>query len=122
MEPEGYIASATATGQRTRVLPVEDEKQWRIALGERIVVGYKLAGMNRNQFASKLRVAYANVLRWETGESAPKGPYLIRIAEICDVNLHWLMTGDGLIRGPWKRAGAADSPSGPKGRKESAGE
>lgn len=64
-------------------------------IGERIVEAYEGAGLNRNQFAQALGTTYANVIRWEKGETRPKGDYLAKIASVCSCRLAWLMTGEG---------------------------
>lgn len=64
-------------------------------LGKRIVKAYDDAGLNRHQFAKALGTTYPNVLRWETGETKPKGAYLAKIASTCRCRLEWLMTGEG---------------------------
>lgn len=67
--------------------------QWVDDLGKRIVEAYVGAGMNRNQFAKQLGTTYPNVMRWEKGETKPKGDYLAKIAEVCSVSMEWLITG-----------------------------
>ena len=96
-----------------------EDAEWAARVGERIVIAYKLAGLNRNQFAQRMGVAYPNVLRWEKGEQAPKGPFLRKIAILCDVNGHWLLTGDGPVRGLWKRVD--EPPPQPETERRSSG-
>jgi transcriptional regulator with XRE-family HTH domain len=73
------------------VTRADDDPAWRLALGRRIRVAYGAAGLNRHQFAKGLGTTYPNVLRWESGDTAPTAPYLAKIAALCCVTTDWLL-------------------------------
>jgi transcriptional regulator with XRE-family HTH domain len=80
-------------------------------IGKRIIQAYEEAGLNRHQFAQRLGTTYSNVLRWEKGETQPKGPYLTKIAELTGVTIAWLMSGDESLKGKETRLERDDGPS-----------
>ncbi|HDR1418902.1 TPA: LexA family transcriptional regulator [Pasteurella multocida] len=50
---------------------------------------------NGSKFASAVGVAQASLARWVKGEADPSRTNLIKIAEVADVSLQWLATGEG---------------------------
>jgi transcriptional regulator with XRE-family HTH domain len=86
------------------------------AVGRRIVEAYTAAGMNRHQFMKALGTTYSNVMRWEEGETTPKGGYLQQIAVLCKVDVEWILEGESSIQDPILKSflaseGASLSPS-----------
>lgn len=52
-------------------------------------------GLSQSQLARAVGVSERNVVRWETGRNQPRIEHLVRIAEVCGVNV-----GDLLENGP----------------------
>ena len=56
--------------------------------------------LSRRKFASLLGVNQSSVQRWELENQIPKGDVLKRLASDFNVDLNWLLTGEG--EGPFK--------------------
>lgn len=52
-------------------------------------------GLSGYAFAKKLNIPQPTYLRYETGEQKPSGKLLGALAVYCNVNINWLLTGDG---------------------------
>lgn len=63
-----------------------------VAIGLRIK---ELRGKeSQKNFAQKIKISLPSLQRYESGERAPTGPALKRIAEVCDVTTDYILTGD----------------------------
>jgi transcriptional regulator with XRE-family HTH domain len=51
--------------------------------------------LDRDAFGAKIGVSGRTVQRWELNNELPKGKEVVKIAEIFNVNAHWLLTGQG---------------------------
>ena len=52
-----------------------------------------------SEIARRLKTNHATIIPWATGKRMPTGELLLRIQNVTGVNLHWLLTGRGPIRG-----------------------
>jgi transcriptional regulator with XRE-family HTH domain len=52
-------------------------------------------GMSRETFAAKIGISPRTVQRWELDGFLPKGDDLEKIASVFNINIHWLVTGQG---------------------------
>ncbi|MCI0446341.1 helix-turn-helix transcriptional regulator [bacterium] len=53
---------------------------------------------NRNKFARQCNVSESVVRKWLNEESDPSRKKVIQVAKSMDVNILWLMTGEGPVR------------------------
>src|SRR5260221_13577269 len=60
-------------------------------LAERIQQRRKDLGMSQMAFAEALDTAQAQISRYETGENDPTAAVLVRMAQILEVNIDWLV-------------------------------
>ncbi|HCC37015.1 MAG TPA: hypothetical protein DEQ14_05080 [Treponema sp.] len=52
-------------------------------------------GLNQSNFASELNIKRPTLAGYEKGTFPPSAEYLLKIREIYDVNIDWLLTGEG---------------------------
>ena len=64
-------------------------------IGERIRTLRKQLGLTQKEFAKKIGVIDRLVSKWEKGLNDPTTKSLKAIAKTFNVNLHWLLTGEG---------------------------
>ena len=63
-----------------------------IAIGNRIK---ELRGkISQREFAKRLEISLPSLQRYEYGERMPKGQVLKKIAQVCDVTVDYILTGD----------------------------
>ncbi len=63
-------------------------------LGERLKASRERLGLNQSKLAAQLNFSSPTVVsRFERGERLPSTETLIRLAELHDIDLHWLLTG-----------------------------
>lgn len=61
-----------------------------------------------SEFARKTGVTLSTIARWRKGEAEPSRPNLVKIAEVADVTIQWLATGEqptyqGLVQRAFER-------------------
>ena len=61
--------------------------------GERIKKARKSAGLSQEELAKKLKIGKRTLIDYEKDESEPKPSTLLKIAEICNTDAGWLLTG-----------------------------
>ena len=66
-----------------------------MGLGERLKVVREKLGMTQKEFAKFLNVGIATVQRYEREERIPSGEFLKLLLDKCNVNINWLLTGEG---------------------------
>lgn len=72
-----------------------DDTQKKYDFSERLCILRKKCGLSRADFAKKLNLTNpSQISRYESGKSFPSIPSLEKIAEILNVDLHWLITGE----------------------------
>jgi transcriptional regulator with XRE-family HTH domain len=72
----------------------EENKKNFIAFGERLRFVREKLGLTQSEFASKLGFAnYKAIGRFERGERLPNIEAIIRLVNLGNFNLHWLVTG-----------------------------
>jgi len=64
-------------------------------IGERIKLLRKHLGLTQKEFAKRIGVIDRLVSKWEKGANDPTTKSLLLIAKEFNVNLHWLLTGEG---------------------------
>ncbi|EHO40400.1 helix-turn-helix domain protein [Caldithrix abyssi DSM 13497] len=62
---------------------------------DRLNILIKKLGLAKKDFAKSINVSPGNLSDWLKGKSEPSSKALIRICEIYNVNLNWLLTGQG---------------------------
>jgi transcriptional regulator with XRE-family HTH domain len=67
--------------------------------GERLVQVAKEKGITQKELAKKLNVSASTVSDWANGKTDPKGPNLIKAAEIIGVSVDFLAGGQDVITG-----------------------
>ncbi len=77
----------------------------RLELGARIGLAIDKSGVNQKDIADKIRVHPTELNRWIKGNRAPFFSRLPQISRLVNVNLDWLMTGEGEMR-PGGEAGS----------------
>jgi len=65
--------------------------------GERIKKARKNAGLSQEELAKKLKIGKRTLIDYEKDETEPKPSTLIKIAEICNTDAGWLLTGNKKI-------------------------
>lgn len=70
------------------------EERVNKAIGERLKSLRQASKMNQTQVAEVLNVKRETYASWEIGRSAPKYDTLIRIAQLYNVTLEYLLTGE----------------------------
>lgn len=84
-------------------------RELRLAIGRRIRWCRLERGLTQRELAEDVSpdildpISQVTVTCWETGRAVPCINNLVRLSEVCDVNLHWLLTGEGPKRWPRKR-------------------
>jgi transcriptional regulator with XRE-family HTH domain len=58
-------------------------------------IKYVRGDLNQEDFAKKLGVSLGAVQNWEINEKIPKGDFLIRFREEFNVDINWLLKGEG---------------------------
>jgi transcriptional regulator with XRE-family HTH domain len=66
-----------------------------MGLGKRLRTVRERLGMTQKEFANFLNVGIATVQRYEREERAPSGEFLKLLLDKCNVNINWLLTGEG---------------------------
>ncbi len=64
-------------------------------LGNRLRKAREYAGLSQEALAKKLKIGKRTLIDYEKGASEPKVSIVKSIAEICNVNPNWLLTGEG---------------------------
>jgi len=67
--------------------------------GERLVLVAKQKGISQKELAKKLGVSASTVSDWANGKTEPKGPNLIKAAEIIGVSVDYLAGGQEVVTG-----------------------
>lgn len=67
--------------------------------GERLVQVAKEKGITQKELAKKLNVSASTVSDWGSGKTEPKGPNLIKAAEILGVTVDFLASGENVGAG-----------------------
>lgn len=62
-------------------------------IGNRIEEARRKAGMSQSRLAIAVGTQQNSVSRWEKGSYAPSLSQAARIAQVCEVDLAWLITG-----------------------------
>jgi len=77
-------------------------KEIIMEIGARLVELIKTLGINRAQFARDINVTQGNISDWinDKKPSKPSVMALAKIKEVYNVNINWLLTGEGLIFTP----------------------
>lgn len=70
---------------------------WKIALGQRLIAAR--GGLTQAALAELIGVVPKTVRSYEQGVRLPDAAYLIRFQEVTSVNLNWLLSGQGGMRG-----------------------
>ena len=66
-----------------------------MGLGKRLRTVRERLGMTQKEFAKFLNVGIATVQRYEREERIPSGEFLKLLLDKCNVNINWLLTGEG---------------------------
>ncbi len=64
-------------------------------LGERIKKARENAKLSQDELAKSLNIGKRTLIDYEKGVSEPKASTLMSIANICNVDANWLLTGKG---------------------------
>ena len=64
-------------------------------LSERIKKARKIKNYTQEQLAEKINVTKQTIVNYEKNKQEPTFSKILQIAEICDVNKHWILTGEG---------------------------
>ena len=64
-------------------------------LKKRLIEVRKSYNLSGYAFAKKLNIPQPTYLRYETGEQKPSARLIEALVLICNVNAHWLFTGEG---------------------------
>lgn len=67
--------------------------------GQRLVQVAKQKGISQKELAKKLSVSASTVSDWGSGKTEPKGPNLIKAAEILGVSVDYLASGSNIGAG-----------------------
>ena len=65
-----------------------------MTIGDRIKGKRKSQGLSQETLGDMLNVSRQTVYKWETNQSVPELDKLLRIAELFDVSIGWLTTGE----------------------------
>lgn len=76
-----------------------------MTLSERLIETRKRFRLERDEFAGRIGRSERTVQRWELENAMPKGEELARIAKEFNVNIHWLLTGEGRSFFPSREVG-----------------
>lgn len=67
----------------------------KVHIGRRVQAALDETGLKKKDLAAALGVSPGSVSGYCSGSTEPSGASLATIARLCNVNLHWLITGDG---------------------------
>lgn len=70
------------------------DERVNITIGERLKSLRQASGMNQMQVAQVLDIKRETYASWEIGRSSPKYDLLIKIAQLYNVSLEYLLTGE----------------------------
>lgn len=74
---------------------VRDSKENSDSIAQRVSYIVENSGLSLNAFAKKCGFAESLIRKYSSGLSTPGLVYAARIAQVGNVNLNWLATGDG---------------------------
>ncbi|MCX6581581.1 MAG: helix-turn-helix transcriptional regulator [Candidatus Aminicenantes bacterium] len=77
-------------------------------VGNRLELARKSYGYGRSEMAQRLGIARSNLYRSEIGFSLPRMETLLRLHELFDISLDWLLFGIGPMHLKEKQAELAD--------------
>lgn len=66
------------------------------SLGERLKKIRTQNGYSRDKLAELFQIGRATIQNYENGERSPTAEYLAKYYKFFGVNLHWLLTGNGM--------------------------
>ena len=69
-----------------------------MALGERIALARKKAGLSQEQLGEQLRVSRQAVSKWESDQTNPDVAYVAELCRILNVSCDWLLLGEESAR------------------------
>lgn len=72
----------------------EKKRVPRLNLGLRMLIAMQTAGYGTGEMAKMLKVSRHSATGWLYGRHQPNHATLVRWAEICDVDLDWLVNGE----------------------------
>lgn len=64
-------------------------------IGERLAYALEIRGRKANWLAGQIDAHQTSVTRWINGKREPSSSQLIPIADALEVNLRWLLSGEG---------------------------
>lgn len=67
----------------------------RQEIGKRLRLIREKKGITQAELGEKLGIQFQHVSKYERGETVPTWENLIKLAELYDVNINWLLTGKG---------------------------
>ncbi len=67
----------------------------KIALNTRLKQVRAALNMQQGAFAGKLGILQQQLSKYECGFNKPSIEFLIKLSKIFNVNIHWLLTGEG---------------------------
>jgi len=77
-------------------------KNQNIGIGKRIKQARTDKGLRQKEIAEKFGLHSASMSKIESGDSSTSVEILLKIKEILNVNLHWILTGEGTPETPTK--------------------
>jgi transcriptional regulator with XRE-family HTH domain len=69
-------------------------------LQERVKTARLLGGFSQAQLGVLLRQTQRTICRWENGQAKPTPSSAARLARSLQINLRWLLTGEGPMEAP----------------------
>jgi len=67
----------------------------RQEIGKRLRLIRDKKGITQTELGEKLGIQFQHVSKYERGETVPTWENLIKLAELFDININWLLTGKG---------------------------
>jgi len=67
----------------------------KVKIGKRLRQIRERFGMSQTEFGNSLGIQYQHVSKYERGESVPTWENLIKLIQNYDININWLLTGEG---------------------------
>lgn len=67
----------------------------RAEIGKRLKLIRKQKRITQAELGEKLGIQFQHVSKYERGETVPTWENLIKLAQFFDVNINWLLTGNG---------------------------
>ena len=58
-------------------------------------IRYLRGDLSQEEFAKRLGVSLGSVQNWELNNKIPKGDYLVRFLKRLNIDINWLLTGEG---------------------------